>query len=679
MKAFLLSLLFCGLTLSANAQDLMNQFIKWSCSIEKIDESHANLVFNAKLVPEYHIFSLKHDPMAADGTGIVPEFKFKSGKNFKTIGKPFEVGSPLVQKDELGTSLYFENKATFKQKIEILSNDAFTASCNLFFQLCNHEGCLPPFDYTANFKVSGFKASGAPVTAIDTASQENTANAAIENADETKMKPASAPIQQKDKKKDSNLVIFIAGFLAGLVALITPCMFPMIPMTVTFFTKQSKTRREGIFKALVYGSSIVLIYVSFGLIFTAAMGPLGLNDLSTNIWMNLIFFSIFVLFAFSFLGAFEIQLPNSWVNKMDKQADRGGYIGIFFMAFTLGLVSFSCTGPIIGTLLVEASTSGSYLTPAIGMTGFSLALAIPFTIFAIFPGWLNSLPQSGGWLNSVKVVLGLAELALALKFLSSVDLAYHWDLLTREWFVAIWFVLFFIMGIYLLGKLRFSHDSPLEKLSVPRFMFALIALTFSVYLFTGMFGAPLTLIDGIAPPRTHSEDNFRWVNGGLETGLANDSISAQFAADMHPVGDGSILVFHDLDKGTEYAKKKNLPILLDFTGYACQNCRKTESTVWTNDEIRPLLQKQFVIVSLYVDDRTPLPANEVRVSKLSGTIKTVGNKWADLEMQKYGSFQQPLYVVIDHEGNDLTEAIGYTPDIKAYKKFLESGMTRFKK
>lgn len=679
MKAFLLSLLFFGLTLSANAQDLMNQFIKWSCSIEKIDESHANLVFSAKLVPEYHIFSLKHDPMAADGTGIVPEFKFKSGKNFKTIGKPFEVGSPLVQKDELGTSLYFENKATFKQKIEILSNDAFTASCNLFFQLCNHEGCLPPFDYTANFKVSGFKASGAPVTAIDTASQENTANAANSNADETKMKPAPAPIQQKEKKKDSNLVIFIAGFLAGLVALITPCMFPMIPMTVTFFTKQSKTRREGIFKALVYGSSIVLIYVSFGLIFTAAMGPLGLNDLSTNIWMNLIFFSIFVLFAFSFLGAFEIQLPNSWVNKMDKQADRGGYIGIFFMAFTLGLVSFSCTGPIIGTLLVEASTSGSYLTPAIGMTGFSLALAIPFTIFAIFPGWLNSLPQSGGWLNSVKVVLGLAELALALKFLSSVDLAYHWDLLTREWFVAIWFVLFFIMGIYLLGKLRFSHDSPLEKLSVPRFMFALIALTFSVYLFTGMFGAPLTLIDGIAPPRTHSEDNFRWVNGGLETGLANDSISAQFAADMHPVGDGSILVFHDLDKGTEYAKKKNLPILLDFTGYACQNCRKTESTVWTNDEIRPLLQKQFVIVSLYVDDRTPLPANEVRVSKLSGTIKTVGNKWADLEMQKYGSFQQPLYVVIDHEGNDLTEAIGYTPDVKAYKKFLESGMTRFKK
>jgi thiol:disulfide interchange protein DsbD len=677
MKVFIFSILFFSLSFAGTAQDFMNQFIKWNCSVEKIDESHANLVFTGKLVPEYHIFSLKHDPMAADGTGIVPEFKFKADKSFKTIGMPFEVGVPLVQKDELGTSLYYENKAVFKQKIEILSDVAFTANCNLFFQLCNHEGCLPPFDYTAKFKVSGYKASGAAAEVADTTTSAQTEGADT-NSTETTMDQAPAPIQQKEKKKDSNVVIFIAGFIAGLVALLTPCMFPMIPMTVTFFTKQSKTRREGIFKALIYGASIVLIYVAFGLVFTAIMGPLGLNDLSTNVWMNLIFFSIFVLFAFSFLGAFEIQLPNSWVNKMDQQADRGGYIGIFFMAFTLGLVSFSCTGPIIGSLLVEAATSGSYLTPAVGMTGFSLALAIPFTLFAIFPGWLNSLPQSGGWLNSVKVVLGLTELALALKFLSSVDLAYHWDLLTREWFVGIWFVLFFIMGIYLLGKLQFSHDSPVQKLSVTRFMFALIALVFSVYLFTGMFGAPLTLIDGIAPPRTHSEDNFRWVNGGQETGLVEDSISAQFAADMHPVGDGSILVFHDLEKGRAYAKKRNLPILLDFTGHACQNCRKTESTVWTNDEIRPMLQKQFVIISLYVDDREMLPASEQRVSKLSGAIRTVGNKWADYQMTRYKSFQQPLYVVTDHEGNDLTQAIGYTPDIESYKKFLEGGINRFK-
>ncbi len=676
MKALLLSLLFISLSFYGSAQDFMSQFIKWNCSVEKIDENHANLVFTGKLIPEYHIFSIKHDPMAADGTGIVPEFKFKTDKNFKTVGKVFEIGTPLVQKDELGTSLFFENKAIFKQKIEILSDQAFTVNCNLFFQLCNHEGCLPPFDYIAKFKVSGFQASGTALVEIDT-----TNNAQVNNTDtnntKSSMDQAPAPIQQKEKKKDSNVVIFIAGFIAGLVALLTPCMFPMIPMTVTFFTKQSKTRSEGIFKALIYGASIVLIYVAFGLVFTAIMGPLGLNDLSTNVWMNLIFFSIFVLFAFSFLGAFEIQLPNSWVNKMDKQADRGGYLGIFFMAFTLGLVSFSCTGPIIGSLLVEAATSGSYLTPAVGMTGFSLALAIPFTLFAIFPGWLNSLPQSGGWLNSVKVVLGLTELALALKFLSSVDLAYHWDLLTREWFVGIWFVLFFIMGIYLLGKLQFSHDSPVQKLSVTRFMFALLALVFSVYLFTGMFGAPLTLIDGIAPPRTHSEDNFRWVNGGQETGLVEDSVSAAFAADMHPVGDGSILVFHDLEKGRAYAKKRNLPILLDFTGHACQNCRKTESTVWTNDEIRPLLQKKFVIISLYVDDRELLPANEQRVSKLSGPIRTVGNKWADYQMTRYKSFQQPLYVVTDHEGNDLTLAIGYTPDIKSYKKFLEGGIKRF--
>ncbi len=677
MKAFILSILFFSLTFTSSAQDLMGQFIKWTYSVEKIDESHANVVCKGEITEGFHIFSLKHNPADADGTGLVPEFNFKKSPNYKLVGKPFDIGKPIKHVDDLGTSYYFEKRATYKQQIEILTKEKFTVEFGInFFQLCNAEGCVGPFDTEGKVKLTGFTPSEtATISASDTSDIASTADT---SKAPTSIDQAPAPIQQKEKKKDSNVVIFIAGFIAGLVALLTPCMFPMIPMTVTFFTKQSKTRSEGIFKALIYGASIVLIYVAFGLIFTAIMGPLGLNDLSTNVWMNLIFFSIFVLFAFSFLGAFEIQLPNSWVNKMDKQADRGGYLGIFFMAFTLGLVSFSCTGPIIGSLLVEAATSGSYLTPAVGMTGFSLALAIPFTLFAIFPGWLNSLPQSGGWLNSVKVVLGLTELALALKFLSSVDLAYHWDLLTREWFVGIWFVLFFIMGIYLLGKLQFSHDSPVQKLSVTRFMFALIALVFSVYLFTGMFGAPLTLIDGIAPPRTHSEDNFRWVNGGQETGLVEDSVSAAFAADMHPVGDGSILVFHDLEKGRAYAKKRNLPILLDFTGHACQNCRKTESTVWTNDEIRPMLQKKFVIISLYVDDRELLPANEQRVSKLSGPIRTVGNKWADYQMTRYKSFQQPLYVVTDHEGNDLTQAIGYTPDIDSYKKFLEGGIKRFK-
>lgn len=677
MKKILSLLIVLSFVFSSFSQG-MEDFIKWQLSVEKIDDSHANLVFTGKIADTYHIFSLKHDPAQADGTGLVPQFEFKKSSNFNLVGKPFEIGKPIKHIDDLGTSFIFEKKVIFKQQIEVLTKEEFNVDFGiLFFQLCNDDGCVGPFDYENKIKVKGFiPSANTNQTLEDTTQKSQGANKTSSN--ETLAKQLDSK-DSKEPKNDSNIVIFVAGFLAGLVALLTPCMFPMIPMTVTFFTKQSKTKREGIFKALIYGVSIILIYVTFGVVFTAATGPLGLNDLSTNMWMNLVFFGIFVLFAFSFLGAFEIQLPSSWVNKMDKQADRGGLIGIFFMAFTLGLVSFSCTGPIIGSLLVQAATSGSYITPAIGMTGFSLALAIPFTLFAIFPGWLNSLPQSGGWLNSVKVVLGLIELALALKFLSAVDLAYHWDLLSREWFVAIWFVLFLVMGIYLLGKIRFSHDSPVEKLSVPRFMFALFALTFSVYLFPGMFGAPLKIIDGIAPPRTHSEDNFRFVNGGLETGVVKDSTYEKFAADLHPVGDGSILVFHDLIKGTAYAKEKNLPILLDFTGHACQNCRKTESSVWTNDEIRPMLQSKFVIVSLYCDDRTPLPANEVRYSEIAKRqIKNVGNKWAELQIEKYQSFQQPLYVVIDHEGNDLTDPIGYTPEIQKYKKFLNKGINAFK-
>ena len=678
MKNLVLLLFSITLTFFSQSQG-MEDFIKWQLTVENIDDSHANLVFTGKITEGYHIFSLKHDPAKADGTGLVPEFDFKKSPNFKLVGKPFEIGKPIKHVDDLGTSFYFEKKAIFKQQIEVLTKDEFNVDFGInYFQLCNADGCVGPFDYENKVKVKGFiPAENTKPEPQDTVQAQSAVG--VDNSKQTVAKPLEKK-QSKKKEKGSNFVIFVAGFLAGLVALLTPCMFPMIPMTVTFFTKQSKSRREAIFKALVYGTSIILIYVTFGVVFTAATGPLGLNDLSTNVWMNLIFFGIFVLFAFSFLGAFEIQLPSSWVNKMDQQADRGGYLGIFFMAFTLGLVSFSCTGPIIGSLLVEAATSGSYFTPAIGMTGFSLALAIPFTLFAIFPGWLNSLPQSGGWLNSVKVVLGLVELALALKFLSSVDLAYHWGILSREWFVAIWFVLFLIMGIYLLGKIRFSHDSPLEKLSVTRFMFALFALVFAVYLLPGMFGAPLKLIDGIAPPRTHSEDNFRYVNGGLETGITKDSISEKYMAEMHPVGDGSILVFHDLIKATEYAKAKNLPILLDFTGHACQNCRKTESSVWTNDEIRPLLQTKFVIASLYCDDRTPLPASEVRYSEIAKRqIKNVGNKWAEMQIEKYNSFQQPLYVVIDHEGNDLTDAIGYTPDIQSYKSFLIKGIQEFKK
>lgn len=677
MKSYFLLLSFFLTVTSLLAQPVgWQEKIKWSFKVEKIDETHANIIGTAKLLEGWHIFSVDHDPEKADFTGVPTTFSLKSTKDFKVIGKLKDGKKAKIYKDDLGIQLYFEGTGIFKQEIEVLTDKTFKIPLSYLFQICDEAGCVFPPEQEVSVEISGFKPD---VTQTVTVPEDEEKIEKTEPIKVVSKDKAEKPVK-KPAKKDSNMVIFIAGFLAGLIALLTPCMFPMIPMTVTFFTKQSKTRSEGIFKALIYGASIVVIYVTFGLIFTAATGPLGLNDLSTNVWMNLVFFSIFVLFAFSFLGAFEIQLPSSWVNKMDQQADKGGLIGIFFMAFTLGLVSFSCTGPIIGSLLVEAATSGSYLTPAIGMTGFSLALAIPFTLFAIFPGLLNSLPQSGGWLNSVKVVLGLLELALALKFLSAVDLAYHWDFLTREWFVAIWFVLFLVMGVYLLGKIRFSHDSPVEKLSVPRFMFALLALSFSVYLFPGMFGAPLRIIDGIAPPRTHSEDNFRYVNGGLETGIAKDSITERFIAEMHPVGDGSILVFHDLDVAKEYAKAKNLPILLDFTGHACQNCRKMESTVWTNSEIRPILQTKVVIASLYCDDKTPLPASEVRYSEaIGGKIKTIGNKWAEYQIVEYQSFQQPLYVMIDANGNDLVEGIGYTPSIEEYKKFLNDGMKAFKK
>ena len=581
--------------------------------------------------------------------------------------------------------MFFENSAVFKQEIEFLTNQPTEIKFGYTFQLCDESGCIFPPEQEASVKAIGFlpvvnaKAilanKDSLVQKVDEVKELDRSIEKNENTD----KVVSKTIKRKvvSKTKDSMWVIFFKGFGGGLIALLTPCVFPMIPMTVTFFTKQSKKRITGILNALLYGVSIIVIYVTLGLLITALLGPSGLNDLSTNVWMNLIFFAIFIFFAISFLGAFELRMPSSWVNKADGNADKGGLIGIFFMAFTLSLVSFSCTGPIIGTLLVESATGGDMIAPAIGMGGFAVALALPFTLFAIFPGWLNSLPQSGGWLNSVKVVLGLLELALALKFLSGIDLAYHWDILTRELFVAVWIVIFFIIGFYLLGKLKFSHDSPVERLTVTRFVFALSAFIFAVYLIPGMWGAPLRLIDGVAPPRTHSEDNFRFVKGEpASASIVNASPNfAKYRPFMHEVGDGSILVFHDLEKAKEYAALEKKPILLDFTGYNCPNCRRTESTVWSNEAVNPILKDQVVIASLYVDDREKLPKSEWKYSKaIQGMIKTVGNKWSDYQVNHYGQLSQPLYVMIDAEGNDLNDPIGYVPNVTQYKAFLMSGL-----
>jgi thiol:disulfide interchange protein DsbD len=669
----------------AQPAESFSDYINWSFSLEKKDASHAYVVAKANIVKDWHIYSVHHNPEKASFTGIPTRFVFNPSSAYRLVGLFIEGKKPIVHKDDLGTSLYIENSVVYKQEIEFLSNQPVDIKFKYNFQLCAIQ-CLMPTEQDGSLKAVGYS----PVVNA----KEILANkdSLIEKTDEVhdvktdviskevgKVKIVDKKTKVKSSKtKESLWIVFFKGFGGGLIALLTPCVFPMIPMTVTFFTKRSKTRVKGILNALLYGVSIIVIYVSLGLVITALLGPTGLNDLSTNVWMNLIFFGIFIFFAISFLGAFEIRMPNSWVNKADGNADKGGLIGIFFMAFTLSLVSFSCTGPIIGTLLVESASDGALLAPAIGMGGFAVALALPFTLFAIFPGWLNSLPQSGGWLNSVKVVLGLLELALALKFLSGVDLAYHWGILTREVFVAIWVVLFFIIGFYLLGKLKFAHDSNVERLSVTRFMFALTALIFAVYLLPGMWGAPLRLIDGVAPPLTHSEDDFRFVKGNNGSEIQNESENfKKFRPFMHEVADGSLLTFHDLDKAKAYAKLEDKPLLLDFTGHNCPNCRRTESTIWLNEAVHPILKDKVVLVSLYVDDRQNLPKSEWRYSKaIQGMIKTVGNKWSDYQVTHYGQLSQPLYVMIDAAGNDLSEAIGYEPNVDVYKRFLMGGLEK---
>jgi thiol:disulfide interchange protein len=691
----LFSIILLSLKSFAQPEGDWTDNVSWSFSVEKINNFEAYIVGKAKLKKHWHIFSVNHDPEKADYTGYPTSFKFAPNKNYKLVGTLLDGKRPKVFKDELGTQLFFEDLGVFKQKIEVLSKGSFTIDFSYAFQICDENGCQFPPEQEYTISISGF-------TPKELRSQENDKDVLVEESNNidssktiisdtntTKISKAIKVVKSQkkpgpEKESSSLLRIFFLSFLGGFIALLTPCVFPMIPMTVTFFTKQSQDKKKGIINALIYGLSIVVIYVALGLLVSGIMGPTGLNELSTNVYMNIFFFLIFMVFAISFLGAFEIRMPASLINKADSKADKGGVVGIFFMAFVLGLVSFSCTGPIIGTLIVEAAQEGSMIGPAIGMFGFSLALAIPFTLFAIFPGWLNSLPQSGGWLNSVKVVLGLLEIALALKFLSMVDLAYHWDFLTREIFVALWFVLFLTIGIYLLGFIKFIHDSEVDRIGVTRYFFAMFSLAFAVYLLPGMWGAPLTMIDGVAPPRTHSEDNFKFVKGSardiaFQIKNLNDSTFQEYSSEMHEVGDGSILVFHDIKIAREYAKKVNKPVMLDFTGHACANCRKTESTVWTNSKILPILQEKLVIVSLYCDDREKLPKSEWKYSDaIKGKIKTVGNRWSDYQVRNYGKNAQPLYVIQDYDGNDLTKPIGYTPNIESYKSFLKKGINNFK-
>jgi thiol:disulfide interchange protein DsbD len=547
--------------------------------------------------------------------------------------------------------------------------------------VCDDTNCLPPteVDYSFDIPKAGEKAAEtdkkeeksifqtATVTSKDSDKKEKTAE--VKDQKENDVIP-----DQSDNK--SLWALFFLSFLAGFAALLTPCVFPMIPMTVSFFTKQSKSKAQGIRNAIFYGISIVVLYVLLGTVITAIFGADSLNALSTNVWFNIIFFLLLVVFAVSFLGAFEITLPSSWGTKVDSQADRGGLIGIFFMALALAIVSFSCTGPIVGTALVAAAAQGG-IAPVISMFGFSLAIALPFALFAAFPGWMNSLPKSGGWLNTVKVVLGFLELALAFKFLSNADLVLQAHWLEREVFIAIWITVFGVLALYLFGKIRLPHDSPQDHISVGRLSLGLVVLAFTIYMIPGLWGAPLKMISGFPPPMNYSEAPY---GVGYTKESGGGSASQGEIPDHAHLGPHDIIAFNDYDQGMAYAKKVNKPVLLDFTGWACVNCRKMEARVWSDPKVLQVLKNDVVLISLYVDDKRPLPENEQYTSEVTGKkIRYIGAKWSDFQISKYKANAQPYYVLLDHKGNNLNEHTAYNPDIEAYLAWLKDGIEKFKK
>ncbi|MBP6334189.1 MAG: thioredoxin family protein [Bacteroidia bacterium] len=649
--------------------------VKWTFSVEETGKEEVTLVFKAKMDEGWHIYS-QHTP---DGGPLPMVYKFDEVSCAKLSGKVTET-RPHEEFDSTFEVkvLIFEEEATFRQKVK-LKGGVCEITGIIEYQACL-EACIfqeKAFKFTVG-KTGKVKnttddvTNGTNQTAIvpiipSSNPIDSTAKATVDASDHadfasdplTPLEKGCGKTTEENSEIDSSILgIFIAGMLGGFLALLTPCVFPMIPMTVSFFTKRSGNRKKGIRNAVIYALSIIGIYVSLGLLVTVTFGSDALNELASNVYFNMAFFVIFVIFAISFFGAFEITLPSWLINKADAASDRGGLIGIFFMAFTLSLVSFSCTGPIIGTLLVEAAHGRSYLGPVAGMTGFSVALAIPFALFALFPNWLNSLPKSGGWLNTVKVSLGFIELALALKFLSNVDLAYHWGILQRELFVAIWVIIFGILGVYLLGKIKLAHDSETTHLSVPRLLFALLSLTFSLYLLPGVWGAPLKLISGFPPPEFYKE----W-----KTGTENEC--------PH-----NLNCFHDYEEGMRYARAQGKPVILDFTGWSCVNCRKMEDNVWSDPKVLKRLSEEYVLISLYVDDKTPLPEAQQVISPTTGRkIRSTGNKWSDFQARVYQTNSQPYYVLLDNKGKMLAEPRGYTPDVESYVEFLDEGTCRFEK
>lgn len=631
--------------------------VKWKSSIEKISDTEYQIKLEATIEGEWHMYS----QFTPDDGPLPMEFIYENAEgNYEPQGKATESEYTVQYNDVFEVDeYYFAKEAQFTHNIIITNPEVQNIQLDVFYQACT-DMCIS-FDKFFVFDLE-------TLTSKEVLNFEEYAAA----TDDTVSQQESTTSDKKVTKVSTmdNWTIFIASFLGGFVALLTPCVFPMIPMTVSFFTKQSKSRAKGLKNALIYGLSIIVIYVILGLIVTQIFGADALNALSTNVWFNIIFFLLIVVFAVSFLGAFEIMLPNSWANKVDRQADRGGMIGIFFMALALAIVSFSCTGPIVGYILVDAAMNGG-IAPLIGMFGFSLALALPFMLFAMFPGWLNSMPRSGGWMNTVKVSLGFLELALAFKFLSNADLVLQQHWLEREVFLAIWIAIFGTWALYLLGKIQLPHDSKIERISVGRLFMALLVSTFTIYLIPGLWGAPLKLISGFPPPMTYSESPYGVGGGGSATALSEIPDGAK-------EGPHGIIAFLDYEKGMAYAQEQNKPVLLDFTGFACVNCRKMEEHVWSETNVLNLLKNEVVLISLYVDSPEKLPENEQYISETTGKkIKTIGNKWSDFQIEKYQANAQPYYIVLDNEGNSLNTPVGYTPDVQEYEDWLKQGITKY--
>ena len=692
MKKLISSIMLALIALVAQAQILTP--VKWKIKLDdKGGAPEKEIVFTATADKGWHLYDMN----LPEGGPVSTSFTFETLNGAELIGQPVPSVKPTTVYDEqFAMNLrWYPGTVSFIQKLKITDPAKFKVEGEVEFMACNDETCLPPDQIPFSFDkksihVDPTLAANSSTTEVDKedataiqpdtqvvaeeASELNTPDPAAKETPATTSPKASGSLTDSpnlwspviDQLKSfgdatvsaadtSWLFIFFAGFLGGLIALLTPCVWPMIPMTVSFFLKRTKDRKKAIRDAITYGLSIIVIYLVMGLLITGIFGASALNDLSTNAIFNILFFLLLVVFAVSFFGAFELVLPASWTSKLDSKADSTtGVLSIFFMSFTLVLVSFSCTGPIIGTLLVQAASMGTAVGPAIGMFGFALALSIPFSVFAIFPNMLQSMPKSGGWLNSVKVVLGFLELALALKFLSVADLAYGWRLLDREAFIVLWIVIFSLLGVYLLGKIKFSHDSEVKYVSVPRLFMAIISFAFAIYMVPGLWGAPLKAISAFAPPLYTQDFNL-------------------YKNEVHAA-------FDDYESGMAYAKKVNKPVMIDFSGFGCVNCRKMEASVWTDPKVKQMLENDYVLITLMVDDKTKLPQPiEIQENGKTRKLKTIGDKWSYLQRSKLGSNAQPFYILLNDEGQPLGPSYAFNEDVSKYIQFLQNGLKEFKK